>query len=211
MYSFTKDTATELLEALENMGYGIDAGLTNDEIDAVEKAFGAPLPPDLNIFLQTGIIRNNPPAKVPKIISKPYYPDWRHPEEVAAKAQEWIEHHVFRFDIEKNGYWYKKFGDKPTNSAQAVQQALEIIRTWPPLFPIHGHRFIPSDPHNAGNPVLSVWQATDTAYYGMNLLEHMNMDFHLGLDLEKEPKKLVPYWGEAFDLDQVWQPLHPPS
>lgn len=211
MYSFTTDTATKILNTLKSKGYAIDRGLTDNEIEAVEKAFDAPLPPDFKLFLQAGVIRDNPPAKDSKVISRPYYPDWSHPEEVAVKSQDWIEQHVFKFDIEKNGYWYKEFGDKPTNSAHAVQQALEVIRTWPPLFPIHGHRFIPSNPHNAGNPVLSVRQATDTVYYGMNLLEHLSMDFHLGLNVENEPKKPVPYWGEAFDLDQTWQPLHPPN
>lgn len=209
MYNFTRDTATTILEALKKKGYIIESGLNDVEVRTVEEAFQALLPPDLKTLLQTGIIKGESSAKRSKISSSAYYPDWRDPETTAVLAKNWIEQHVFRPDIEKNNYWYRAFGEEPKDKEEAVQQALSVIRTWPPLFPIHGHRFMPSIPHESGNPILSIWQATDTVYYGMNLLEHMNMEFRLGLDVVKGVKKAVPFWGDAFDLEQIWQPLHP--
>lgn len=209
MYTFTEQTAHDLYGRLAAKGYGIGAGLSDAEVGAVEEAFNALLPPDLRILLHIGVITSELPNTNPKILTgPPYYPDWRNPAEVAAKSKDWIDR-AFSFDIRSNGYWYQGFGEKPENTDEAVAQALQIIRTWPPLIPIHGHRYIPSSPNQAGNPVLSVWQATDTVYYGMSLLEYMNMEFALDLNIEKEPKKPVPFWGEAFDLDQVWQPPHP--
>ncbi len=207
MYSFTKDTATTILGAMKAKGYVIEHGLDGVEIQAVEKAFNATLPSDYRIFLQTGIIKGY--QGLDKLNVRGFV-DWRNPEAEAASCKDWIENHVFRFDIEKNGYWHPElFGEKPRDMERAVQQVLAIVRTWPPLFPIYIHRFICSSPHEAGNPILSVWQAVDTVYYGANLLDYMDREFKLGLDVAKKypmgvavPRPvIVPIWTKAlFDM-----------
>ncbi|HEU4966043.1 MAG TPA: hypothetical protein VFT53_00995 [Candidatus Saccharimonadales bacterium] len=201
MYNFTCEIAAKVIDGLKSKGYAVDPGLNNTEISRVEETFQALLPPDFKIFLQTGVIRNHSRIGNSNNASVPYYPDWRNPEQEVIRSRDWIEQHVFKFDIEKNNYWHKEFGEKPNDVEEAVHRALSVIRTWPSLFPVHGHRFIPSSPHKTGNPVLSIWQATDTVYYGMNLLEHFNMDFHLGLAVVKEAKEPVPFWGDVFDLN----------
>jgi hypothetical protein len=137
-----------------------------------------------------------------------YFPDWRNPQKEVERCWDWIERHVFKFDIENADYWSKQFGEKPQDLEKAAQQALEVVRTWPPLFPIFSHRFICSAPHKAGNPVLSVWQATDTVPYGANLLDYLDREFKLELGVAKEyPRGIavmnpepVPFWSEAFGL-----------
>jgi hypothetical protein len=195
MYDFTRDTAITILDKLKAMGYTIDAGLDDAEVHAVEKAFKAPLPPDLEILLRAGVIRKGAWQRDGVL------PDWRSPDQEAVRYREYIEEHTFRFDIENNNYWSEQFGEKPKDTEKAVQQALVVIRTWPPLFPIFSHRFIPSKPNKIGNPILSVWQATDSVYYGANLLAYMNKEFKLGLNVVEAIPDTIPYWSKAFGLE----------
>lgn len=201
MYSFTKDTATEILEALKSKGYSIDPGLSDEEVEAVETAFNTQLPPDFKLLLQTGVIRGHEHKEKPE-----QFPDWRNPEKEAERYQDRVEY-AFIFDIAKSGYWTDGFGRKPADIDKALEQALTTVRTWPRLFPIFAHRFIPSQPHKAGNPVISVWQASDTVYYGANLIEYMNKEFQLNLDAGQSNPERIPVWGAAFDLVNVGQNL----
>ncbi len=196
MYSFTKATAIKILKVLESKGYKIDPGLDDAEIDAVESAFKAPLPPDFKILLKTGVIQKAPSQRDGVL------PDWRNPEKEVLSRKEWIEN-AFSFDIENNNYWNGLFGNKPTNINEAIKKALDIISTWPMLYPIFSHRFISSEPNKAGNPVFSVWQAGDSVYYGANLIDYFNKEFDLGLENSKEKPEPVPIWGYAFDLEDV--------
>lgn len=195
-YSFTKDTAEKILKALEDKGYKIDPGLSDAEVSAVEKAFKAPLPPDLKILLQMGVILSASWQRDDAM------PEWRNPEQEAKNRKKWIER-AFSYDIENNNYWNELFGDKPTNIDEAAKKALDIISTWPVLFPIFSHRFIPSAPHKAGNSVVSIWQAGDSIYYGANLIDYFNKEFDLGLEIAKVTPEPVPVWGYAFDLEGV--------
>src|SRR5262249_33005603 len=122
MYRFTKETATKIIQALKDKGYKIAPGLTDDEVVNVERAFGAPLPPDLKLLLQTGVIKGHAHREKPE-----QSPDWRKPEKEAGRYQDRIEH-AFTFDIERNGYWTDGFGRKPAENDTAVEQALEAIR-----------------------------------------------------------------------------------
>jgi hypothetical protein len=205
-YNFTQDVASTIFEAMKTRGYVIGPGLNEKEVQAVEEAFNAPLPPDFKILLQTGIIQEEPSAKDSKTISNSYFPNWRAPAEEAKRCTDWIER-AFSFDIEKSNYWHTGlFGKKPQNFEAAVQQALDVVRTWPPIFPIFAHRFICSAPHKAGNPILSIWQAGDSIYYGANLLDYMDREFKLELGVALEypngtavvNPEPIPFWGKAF-------------
>ena len=104
------------------------------------------------------------------------------------------------------GYWIDDWGDRPRDAAAAKEAAAEAITSWPPLIQVFQHRFMPSFPVGAGNPVLSVWQANDTIYYGNDLADYLHREFGrpgLGLDQPSWSARYprhVPYWSEAFDL-----------
>jgi hypothetical protein len=80
------------------------------------------------------------------------------------------------FDVEMNGLWLERWGQKPG----ALSVALEIVRrdfqTWPRLLPISGHRFLVAEPRLSGNPVFSIWQ-TDIIYYGADLAHYLLNEF----------------------------------
>ena len=51
-------------------------------------------------------------------------------------------------------------------------------------------------------PVLSVWQATDTVYYGYDLAGWLHKEFGLPLPpWAATSPKAVPFWGTLFSLD----------
>jgi hypothetical protein len=205
-YNFTQGIASKIFEVLKTRGYGVEQGLNDEELQAVEKAFNAPLPPDLKLLLRAGVVNEAPSVEKPKSISNFYFPKWRSPQEEAERCQDWIEKHVFGHDIRNAGYWSEQFGNKPNSIDDAIKQAVHVIRTWPPLFPVFGHRFICSAPNKEGNPVLSIWQATDSIPYGANLLDYMDREFTLELGIAKEnpygvavlDPEPVPFWSEAF-------------
>ena len=51
-----------------------------------------------------------------------------------------------------------------------------LVRDAPELIPIYGHRAIPAEPPEAGNPVFSIVQ-TDVMVYGSNLHEYLINEF----------------------------------
>jgi len=185
-------TARQLLELLKQKGISVDRGLTHDEQLAIEQALGAKLPPDLAILLAEGVPVANAEGETKA------FPQWTvNPAQAIADAQSQIEA-AFEFDIKNSDYWHESLGQKPENLDEAVDQALTVIRQWPPLVRIYSHRFMPTDPHEPGNPVISVFQAGDTVYYGSNLLEYFAKEFGLDIAYTSSSPKPIPYWGDAF-------------
>lgn len=72
--------------------------------------------------------------------------------------------------VEHNGLWHPSWGQRPKSTSDAVDAARGLVATVPPLIPIYAHRMVPTDPQEAGNPVLSVMQS-DIIYYGVDLLD----------------------------------------
>jgi hypothetical protein len=188
MKSFTVEQARQIIEGLRSQGIPIAPGLTDEEVSAVEEAFHALMPIDLRVLLQTGMPEGDS------------FTNWRDPEGSAA----WSRNHVegaFLFDIQQNEYWSDLFGEKPTSIKAAMDRALEFIRKWPPLFPIYSHRFMPSEPHETGMPVWSVYQPVDTIIYGVDIIDYFNNEFRLGLPTTGLPPKAIPLWGDALGLN----------
>ncbi len=89
----------------------------------------------------------------------------------------------------------------------AVEIAAREIGAGAPLIPIYSHRYIPSAPSEAGNPILSVYQ-TDVIYYGSDLEDYFVNEF---FDKENrfnrsggrvvKPRRNVPFWGELYELN----------
>ena len=80
------------------------------------------------------------------------------------------------FDIEHNDFWLPEWGERPADEGARHEIAAAAVRAAPPLIPLYSHRYLPADPHEAGNPVLSVYQ-TDIIYYGANLEHYLANEF----------------------------------
>ena len=157
-----------------------EAGYEADVLDAAEARFGFRFPPDLRELL----LERKP-------VGDGLW-DW-HKADAAQwnRAQDWIANGI-AFDVLYNGFWHSSIGTRLANlrnppklgSAQgeALVGAVSAlhIRPWldrsPTLIPFYGHRFMPSEPHRRGLPVLSVMQ-TDIVVYGRDLRNYVQVEF----------------------------------
>jgi hypothetical protein len=177
---------------LRAQGTTIESGLNDTELAGVGEAVGAEVPVDLATMWEIGL----PVGES--------WPAWREdPAGTAADARAFV-HHAFAFDIE-NGYWIDAFGRRPDGLEEAKAVAADVVAGWPPLIRVYGHRFLVTDPSGPGSPVLSVWQAFDSIYYGRDLPDYLTREFlrpaeSLGPNGAVTGAQPVPYWGEAFDL-----------
>jgi hypothetical protein len=73
----------------------------------------------------------------------------------------------------------------------------EKLREYPRLMPIYGHRYIPCLPHEAGNPIFSVYQ-TDIIFYGFGLANYFQNEFQIelpyGFEIPPKPK-CTDFWS----------------
>ena len=120
------------------------------------------VPPDLRSLLSIAV-----PAG-------PRFPDWRSPESV----REYLEWPIegIAFDVEHNNFWLQAWGPRPAALAEALSVARAEIRRAPRLLPVFGHRYLPEEPDEPGNPIFSVYQ-TDIIYYGVNLSNYLMLEF----------------------------------
>jgi hypothetical protein len=179
--------STQIFSNVKKAGFKIGRMLTNEELKDIESAFNAKLPEDYKELLSKG----GPTGKG--------FPDWKHPKKEAKKTWKWIDD-AFSFDIQNSGYWQEEFGRRPNSNSKAVKQALKVIHTWPPLFPVYGHRFIPSSPESPGNPVISLYQAVDSIIYGANLNEYFSNEFGEATKSIVRHDSDIPNWGKALGL-----------
>ena len=142
------------------------AGLTDGEVEAAQSTFGFRFPPDLRAFLQTALPRG------------PLFPDWRSGDEAELREALDSPRDGILFDVYHYALRMGEWGSRPMELADALARATELIASAPRLIPVFSHRFMPDDPCEAGNPVLSVHQA-DIVYYGHDLEDYLRHEFDL--------------------------------
>jgi hypothetical protein len=102
------------------------------------------------------------------------------------------------FDVEHNGFWLEEWGPRPRTLAEAGYRVNELVAAAPKLIPVYGHRMIPDDPHESGNPVFSVHQ-TDIIHYGFDLADYLRHGFNLpGREPWADQVRPIRFW----DIDR---------
>ena len=105
----------------------------------------------------------------------------------------------FWFDVENNRVWWPEWGERPTEVRERRDRLREIFAQAPKLIPLFGHRYIPEQPFEHGNPVFSVHQ-TDVVHYGTDLQDWLDRERH-GWYAKPWPSgeniKVIPFWSEA--------------
>src|SRR6478735_667220 len=135
---------------------GWTQGYTRDELDAAQERFELRFPPDLvELLLDRRPIEGW---------------DWRNDEAGIRRA---LDHPLdgLLFDVEHNDLWWPEWGERPTSAGDRADVLTAVVHAAPRLVPLVGHRYIPEEPHQAGNPVFSVMNS-DVIYYGANLPEY---------------------------------------
>lgn len=182
-----------LVALLREHGVLLANGLTDEEVARVERTFGFVFPPDLRALLQQAL-----PIS-------PDFPNWRDGSEASLRERLAWPAGSAGFDVEHNDFWIGEWGPRPENLDTAIGIAKREIAKAPTLIPIYSHRFIPEEPHLAGNPVFSVWQLTDTIYYGANLANYFENEFPRH-SRHGRPQFYVPAY-ERIRKIRFWSPL----
>jgi hypothetical protein len=136
-------------------------GYSQSELDAAQEKFGLVFPPDLIALLRD----RRPPGGH----------DWTGDEGSIRRMLEWPLEGLL-FDVEYSGLWWPEWGERPDRAAERADVVSAVVAAAPKLIPIYGHRFIPEEPHEAGNPVFSVHQS-DIILYGTDLANYLDNEF----------------------------------
>lgn len=153
-----------LMKMLGAMGVAVEPGLSEAEFDQIEASYGFRFPPDLRSLLATAL----PVAE--------HFVNWRHDSEEELRWQLDGPADGIAFDVEANGFWMAEWGSRPDDVEEAVVVARTEVAKAPRLVPVFGHRYLPCDPPDEGNPVFSVMQ-TDIVYAGNDLADYFANEF----------------------------------
>ncbi len=182
---------------LEKAGIVFEQGLTLQEVRQIEAHYRFLFPPDYRDFLMNALPVSNKKELRPK-----GFVDWRNGNEAQIFEMLSWPYKGICFDIEHNGFWLPGWGVQPEKLEDSLSVAKDAINRAPVLIPIYDHRYIPSKPEEAGNPILSVWQ-TDIICYGRDLYEYLENEFGYYFYGQSryqvsEPIKTVEFWSEFF-------------
>lgn len=190
---------TDHVNLLHSVGVRGAHGLSATEIVEIEARYGFVFPDDLRTLLQ---------QMMPQGLN---WPDWRRGvaerrnyegkvfeiplEEVLARPLDGII-----FDVEENAFWLEEWGARPTELDEARRVAHTHIEAAPRLVPVYAHRYIASDPRDAGNPVFSVSQ-TDIIVYGRDLASYFSVEFGDWRQELTEPARRIPFWTRLVEVN----------
>ncbi|WP_242394380.1 SMI1/KNR4 family protein [Anaeromyxobacter oryzisoli] len=181
---------SRVFELVEARGFLVEPGLTTHELERAEQRFGFQFPPDLAELLREGL----PAGKG--------FPCWRDLD-AALEAQFAWPLEGMLVDVECNAFWMPEWGDRPPEVAAAKAVASEAVRGAPALVPIYGHRYLPAEPLETGNPVFSVYQ-TDVIYYGHDLASYFDAELGSGYEraIRFDAIRSIRFWGRVEELNR---------
>jgi hypothetical protein len=126
------------------------------------------------------------------------WPDWRDGSEADLRERLRRPFEGPLFDVQHNNYWFKDWGTRPVRSRAALRQAEKQFAVVAPVIPLYSHRYLPSDPPLAGNPVLSVYQM-DVIYYATDLLNWFDRELHRSDWPAVGASRHIPFWSRAIE------------
>ncbi len=156
-------------------------GYTRAELDHAQDKFDLRFPPDLiDVYLERRPARGW---------------DWRTDERKIRDMLAW-PYEGLLFDLEHAGLWWPEWGERPDKAEDRAEVLRIAVGKASKLVPIYGHRFIPSEPQKAGNPVFSVYQSD--IYYGANLDDYWEHEFYGRKELGS-PIRRIRFWSDLVD------------
>lgn len=181
-------TTAELLAALRGTRATLAPGLSERELSAIETKYRFSFAPDHRLMLSVALP-----------LGERSWPDWRKDDEEDLWGRlAWPADGIL-FDVDKNSYWNNSWGIRPDQVRDALDVASVRLGELPPLVPIYGHRYLPTDPYLPGNPVLSCYQ-TDVIYYGTDLLDWFAYEFHKQ-STSPGPWRHIAFWSALIEDD----------
>lgn len=184
------ELATRLEAALAASGARLDGGLSGKELASIEARYRFVFAPDHRLLLTLALPLGDDRR----------WPDWRHGSEEDLRGRVAWPVDGLLFDVEHNSLRLPGWPDRPSPMADALAVAAEQLRSVPPLAPLCSHRYVPTVPAEAGNPVLSCYQA-DVIYYGQNLLDWFDWEFSRRSSAGAAQSRRVPFWSDIVEAD----------
>jgi hypothetical protein len=172
------------LALMRRAGVHLAPGLSPMELAAAEARYGFRFPADLRAFLGAALPLGNSP-------------NWR--ALGSAELEEMLQWplHGLQFDVQHNAFWWPAWGPRPDALVDATAVAERELAKAPFLIPLYSHRYLPAEPAEAGNPVLSVYQ-TDIIYYGRNLRDYFTNEFAGGRDVTNADEvRYIRFWSDV--------------
>jgi len=185
---------SRIKDTLITAGVLFEDGLSAAEVETIQSRLCLILPPDLKDLLTFALPVSHG------------FINWR------AISDEELNKYItaplegILFDIECNSFWIEEWGSHPESKESAFEIASAAVNAAPKLVPLRGHRYIPSEPHESGNPIFSVHQ-TDIIYYGCNLEEWFENEFTYyfrgpGANYRiTEPTRNILFWSQLVELN----------
>ena len=166
----------------------MEPGLSDAEVQALERQFKFMFPPDLRSLLRFMIPVGS------------HFPNWRGDPAVLQDRFDWPFEGIC-FDVEHSRFWLQEWDLKPANAQARREIVGHAVADVPRLIPIYSHRYIPSAPSSEGNPVFSVYQ-TDIIYYGNDLADYFHKEFGVPLPTwaARTPTPIL-FWDELLKLN----------
>ena len=169
-------------------------GYTQSELDGIQAEWNLRFPPDLLAILRD---RRRVIDQGDKFRSF----DWLEvSDDVIRDSLNW-PFEGFLFDVENDNLWWPEWGQRSTDKFAREERLRSIFADAPKLIPIYGHRYIPEEPHEAGNPIFSIWQA-DIIHYGADLEDYIARETR-SPDSWQEMKtpKTIRFWTRAVEFN----------
>jgi hypothetical protein len=196
--------AAGLIGARWQRGTRWTGGLTDLEIDTIERHFELQFPPDHRLFLQ--ILHSTRPwqrgahygnGRDLGECSRSGFYDWRYDEaEIRRSLDDAMGGVVSALDRD-DGYWSPRWGARPVGTSERRAAIERLVSAAPKLIPIFGHRFVvPTDP-----PAVLSMVGTDIIVYGANLRDYLLAELRDVLDLEPDwqphtEKPPITFWDD---------------
>jgi len=159
-------------------------GYSRAELEAVQAFWNLRFPPDL-----VELLKEHRP-----LLDGPSSFDWLMTLTIPERLDWPFE--SFWYDVAYNDVWWPEWGERPLDLEERKERLKEILAQAPRLIPLYGHRYIPEEPHESGNPVFSVYQ-TDVICYGVNLQDWIEREQGGWSSKPWQRIKEIPFWSEA--------------
>lgn len=157
-------------------------GYSKDELDDAQSRWGLRFPADLVELLRGR--RKVDPESFDWIASDPA---------IIRNRIDW-PFEGFWFDVQ-NGLWWPEWGEKPERPADQHDRLRSVFAAAPKLIPLASHRYLPEEPFERGNPVISVHQS-DVIWFGATLSDWMKCET-FDPSAQGASTKEVRFWSEA--------------
>jgi hypothetical protein len=96
-----------------------------------------------------------------------------------------------------------EWGERPASPDDRKEVLRSVVARAPKLIPLFNHRYLPEEPHEAGNPVFSVYQS-DVIYYGTDLTDYFEREF-TGWHCRPWPDQIkhIRFWSDLVERNLV--------